>query len=531
MPIFRSLALFLAIAAGAGGQTSEKGSDGPKADAAKTEAVIEAAKNKNKKGKPKATPKLQSPPRPQPIVHDLVAMKKIIHVIEDSVDLSPTLVVWLIDRTTSAHDIVREVSDAAQAFYSSPQVNQWSADADKPLLTSIVAFDEKPEFLVDPPSPDGKKIKVAFEDLSTSVVAREMPFTAIKQVIEKYLPLRTKEHREIVLIVVTDEAGEDGQLVDELIEPLRKHAIAVYCLGLPAPWGQSNPFAPNPKAVPAAKDDAIPTVGPESRLSERVDIENWLERLGKINIEIVDSGFGSFEMERLCRATRGRFFALRAEQELGPRGVSARQWPPGGELRFDEKVVAKYAPDYISAAEYQKLINENKARAALVEAARLPLLKMDGQPTTRFPKEAEAKMATKMSEAQRFAARNLPPLDQLHELLVKGESDRPKLSGPRWQAEFDLAIGRVVANKARLDGYNSMIAALKRGKTFQKSDSKVWILEPGDSFETESTIKKLADKAKTYLERVKQEHPGTPWSAIAEEELKISLGWTWKESP
>src|SRR6185503_6265664 len=100
-----------------------------------TDTAQDAAKNKNKKGKPKATPKAETPP-PRPIVHDMAAMKTIVRVVEDSVDLNPTLVVWLIDRTTSAQDIVREVTDAAQAFYSSPQVSQWSAAANKPLVTS-----------------------------------------------------------------------------------------------------------------------------------------------------------------------------------------------------------------------------------------------------------------------------------------------------------------------------------------------------------------------------------------------------------
>jgi hypothetical protein len=139
-------------------------------------------------------------------------------------------------------------------------------------------------------------------------------------------------------------------------------------------------------------------------------------------------------------------------------------------------------------------------------------------------------MAKKMTEAQQYAARNKKPIDDLHDLLVKGEADRDKLTSPRWQAEFDLAIGRAAANKARLDGYNSMIAALKRGKTFKEADSKAWKLDPADNFETESTIKKMADKAKTYLERVMQEHPKTPWAQIAEEELKMPLGWAWEET-
>jgi hypothetical protein len=71
---------------------------------------------------------------------------------------------------------------------------------------------------------------------------------------------------------------------------------------------------------------------------------------------------------------------------------------------------------------------------------------------------------------------------------------------------------------------------LKRGKTFQNASSKEWVLESADNFETESTIKKLAEKAKTYLERVVHEHPGTPWAKIAEEELKTPLGWKWTEA-
>jgi hypothetical protein len=139
-------------------------------------------------------------------------------------------------------------------------------------------------------------------------------------------------------------------------------------------------------------------------------------------------------------------------------------------------------------------------------------------------------MAQKMSQAQQFAARNLPSVERLCDLLTQGEADRAKLTSPRWQAEFDLAIGRALAMRARLDGYNSMIAALKRGKTFQNAESKAWVLESADNFETESTIKKMADKAKSYLERVVQEHPGTPWAKIAELELKTPLGWAWKEA-
>ena len=335
----------------------------------------------------------------------------------------------------------------------------------------------------------------------------------------------------MLLVVVTDEAGDDANLVEEVIEPARKQAIPIYTIGLPAPWGQTNPFAANPKSAEPSKDDSTPTVGPESLLSERVDIENWTAKnFTGTHTDLVDSGFGPFALERLCRATRGQFFALRPGLGYGYRGVNARTWPNGSELRFDEAVVSRYTPDYVSEAEYRKLLADNKACTAIIEAAKLPKVSMEGTPGSRFPKDVEAKMAKQMSAAQQFAARNGPPVDRLYDLLSKAESDRAKLTSPRWQAEYDLAMGRAAANKVRLDGYNSMIAALKRGKTFQKPESKAWILESADNFETESTIKKMADKAKLYLERVIQDHPGTPWAKIAEEELKTPLGWSWKES-
>src|SRR5262249_25002730 len=147
-----------------------------------------------------------------------------------------------------------------------------------PLLTAIVAFDEQVEFVLDPPAADLQKVNTGFESIKSSSSGREMTFTAIKQALEKYLPLRKEQQRELVLVVVTDEAGDDAKIVDELIEPTLRNAIPVYTIGLPAPWGQMHPFAPNPKSVADSKDDSIPIVGPESLLSERVDIDNWKAR-------------------------------------------------------------------------------------------------------------------------------------------------------------------------------------------------------------------------------------------------------------
>jgi hypothetical protein len=68
-----------------------------------------------------------------------------------------------------------------------------------------------------------------------------------------------------------------------------------------------------------------------------------------------------------------------------------------------------------------------------------------------------------------------------------------------------------------------------RSSNRANESSSAWFIEPADACETESTIKKLAKRAKTYLQRVIDEHPGTPWAKIAAAELRSPMGWTWKE--
>jgi hypothetical protein len=423
-------------------------------------------------------------------------VRKVSTAIRASLEVGPTAVVWLLDRSPSAESLVGQTVAAARDYYASAELRTTLADPSRPLVTAVAKFADDVQFVLDPPTSEVAKIREALGAVERSTSSRENTFAALQQAVEN-----ATEHETLIPI-------------------LRRHAIPLYVIGLPAPWGQINPFAFDPKdATKLPADDSVPVVGPESWFSERVDVQ-WAA--GSLPLELVDSGYGPFALERLCRASRGAFLAVRG-------GGSFRTWPTGSELQFDPQVRSKYAPDYVSLAEYQKLLAENKARAALHAAAKLPPVTIDGSPITRFPKEADAQMARRASEAQQFSARNLAPIQQLFELLTPGEADREKLSSARWQAEFDLALGRVLAAKVRLDGYNSMIAALKRGKTFTKESSRSWVLEPADAFETESTLRRAGERAKMYLERVAKEHPGTPWAAIAAEELKTPLGWTWRE--
>jgi hypothetical protein len=176
--------------------------------------------------------------------------------------------------------------------------------------------------------------------------------------------------------------------------------------------------------------------------------------------------------------------------------------------------------------QYNRLLTANKCRQALHDAALLPPAEGLDAVRMEFPKQQdEAALAKLITTAQKAAAIQDQPIQMLYDTLIAGEADRPKLTGVRWQAGYDLALGQVLAAKARLDGYNAMLALLKQGKTFANADSTRWVLEPADEIAAGSTLDKMAKKSRAVLQRVVTEHPGTPWAALAERELRYPAGW------
>ncbi len=449
------------------------------------------------------------------------AVEQIGDGIRESLDLGPTLVVWLFDQSKSAFELVTSTQSAATILYQELSKTDTNAARDDRLLTAVVAFGTEVEFLLDEPSGDAQHVIDAFNAYRPDPSGKEMTFTAIKAALDKYAHYRTQQRREVMFVVVTDEAGDDPQFVDQLVDDVKKFVIPVYTIGVPAPFGLEAAVKPTPQ------DPSI-RQGPESRHSERIRLAFWGESYG---LDLMDSGFGPFELERLCRASGGSYLALRPESG-GSGFVSAfdARWPSPAVYRFDSQVMRRYAPDYVADEQYQAMLNSNKACQALLRAAQLGRSDVLEYPQVDFVVTNEAELARTLTRAQTLAAKLEPELNQLYETLKEGETDRARLTSPRWKAAYDLAMGRAAAAKARVEAYNSMLAALKRGKSFENPQSNRWVLEPTDVTEdVGSAVKRLGEEAMMYLNRVVEEHPGTPWAKIADRELRNQIGWKWTE--
>jgi len=454
------------------------------------------------------------------------AIKLMTRMVGDSVEYGPPLGVWLLDQSGSSHNNVLDLGQQLSVPYA--ELIKGQPEGSDKLLTAVVSFGEKVEFTIDPPTSDVMRVTESMTSLKEDTSGKEMTFSAVKAALEKYLPFRTKQNREVIFMVVTDEAGDDAELVDDVVTDLRRVSIPVYVLGVPAPFGRAAGMAQTAEAPidyrPSGTWRPI-RQGPESRKLERIQLGFWG---GSMDMNLLDSGFGPFALERLATTSGGRFLALGAGGGMYS-GSYASQWPAPGVPRFDPQTMRRYAPDNTTAAEYDKILSENAACRALVNASQLSELELLSFPEQQFVKQSEAQLTTLLGKAQQVAAKLEPAIIKLHETLEQGKKDREKLTTPRWRAGYDLAMGRACAARARIEGYNAMLAAVKRGKSFEKETSNTWVLESAETIEASSALKRLIDDAKMYLQRVVDDHPGTPWALIAERELVMPIGWKWSE--
>ena len=431
----------------------------------------------------------------------------------------PLLVVWLIDRTPSAEPLRTAVVTRLDQVYQKLAELRAAEHAaftgrEQPLLSAVGAFAKELSWITPEPTADEAAVAQALLSITEDAGHQEGTFAAIDEAATKYLKFRPAERRRVMIVVVTDEVGDDQERLDALVLRLRKEPLSLSVIGVAAPLGRSETLS----AVVQIESWQKVKQGPESLSSELIDLEYIGMSHGP---DPIDSGFGPFALVRLCKETGGRYWAVRHDRNptrIGP-AVSA--------IRFDPQVMARYAPDYVSRNGYESLLDENRARRALVEAAKLPRVDVASTFKLEFVKKDEAGLKRLLDEGQRLAARTEPKLRTFYAALAPGEADRPRLSGRRWQAEFDLAMGRILAARARVEGYNALLAQLKQGRNFPDPKHSTWVLKSAATIQGDSNLEKMIAQAHKYLERVATEHPDTPWAMLAKRELQSPMGWEW----
>ena len=476
------------------------------------------------------------------------AVDRISAEIMRSLENNKTLVVWLFDQSISLLEqrsniekrldiVYRDLRDAG--VLGDETVNQIQQFR---LQTDVIAFGQSINPMLKRPATNFDQVRDAIGKIQRDDSGTENVMAAVMMAANRYKGLHKldsetgKRKRDVLLIVVSDEAGDDGRLTDQAVGVCRANQIPVSVIGVPSPFGRKQTEVkwvdPDPE-YDQTPQVALVNQGPESMMPERLR----LDFSGNFDdLEMIASGFGPFDLTKLCYLTGGTYFAVHPNSNK--RSVNWNEVSNySAYLRhfFDGDAMKPYRPDYVTRAEYQRMLSSSAMRNALVKSAAFSSTGALSRPRLRFPKFEEAQFVNLVTRAQRSAAIVEPKLNQLYDILKAGEKDRPTEISPRWQAGYDLAMGRALAAKIRAETYNMMLALAKTKLKFdpsgdQKRPNNTWLLRPANTVETGSRGEKLAEKARAYLERVVADHPDTPWAMIAERELATPIGWSWKQT-
>lgn len=438
-----------------------------------------------------------------------VAVASITTVLSEYAQTEPTLVIWLMDSSTEASPLSSSISG---------ELRRWYDDSDQVpenLETVVARFATDVEYLVETPSQDTAEISEALGRARGNGTEPGESMRALQQVLERYRRARETEGKLVLVGLVTAGNGGDWEQAGEVAALSRELTIPIFTIGYAAPFGRSQ------------IGNVDLNFGPETPAPEFIQFS--IPGGGNI---LLDSGFGPWGLEFVSRSAGGTFLAIRpkANRMMGGGGIFNEAWPSDEAARFNPANMAKYTPLYVPLDQYQEQVKSNAALSALVEVAdRYKMIPILQSPSVQFSTDDEAAMKRELDAAQQPAALLSPTVNQVYELLKEGEGDRSKITNPRWQAAYDLALGQALAHVVRVDGYNGMLAQLKTGKNFQNKNSDVWVLEAGNTIDTSSLMRSKLEQAQELLQGVIDNHPGTPWAYIAEQELKTPIGYEWKE--
>ena len=290
------------------------------------------------------------------------AVDRITNEILLSLEQRPTLVVWLFDQSGSLADQRGEIADRFDRIYEELGVFEaagnpaFSRHEDKPLLTAVASFGAGVKLLTEKETDDVELIKSKVRSITDDDAGVENVFSAVTQMANNFRDYRIKlPRRNVMLVVFTDEAGNDTNRLDVAVATCRKYEMPVFVVGVPAPFGRQKAYV---KYMPGEEYRQVPMrvpvdQGPESLYPERIRLAFIGQR---VEDDALDSGFGPFGLSRLTYETGGMFFSVHPDRRMGRRISFGRTTPMAAHIAqfFDPAIMRMYRPDYVPVEEYER---------------------------------------------------------------------------------------------------------------------------------------------------------------------------------
>ena len=401
------------------------------------------------------------------------------------------LIIWLIDASISMKDDQQAIKSRLIDIYNTILAGQ---DDEKAVKMSIVRFGKAPQVWLKPTSDIDDAI-AAFEAIPRDQTGIENTMQAILYCSENYPGRRGRQR---VIVLVSDERGDDIKLAEKALRSLRENKIPLFVIGREATFSSTTGYE-------YYVDDkgkrlrGITTKGPESVVPEMPSVRwggwGWGGAIA--------SGFGICEQSRLALYSGGSYYILTqgasvVEEEALPKKDT-----------YDWELMQFYRPELCSPQEYERRAKNNPIQRTMGEVVKEWNRKYSRVHTGVF---VGSTVGDRIARVERGIAQCRTCIKRLEGVTV-ANAKLGKLKSRRWTAHCDMALAQFRQAEYYLrQYYYALLDFARQGGS--RSDQRYTIgstnkLLGGEQGEAEKQAVISAFKA------VSERHPRTPWDKAA----------------
>lgn len=449
------------------------------------------------------------------------AMDRITQEILQMLAKGKVLVIWCFDESESMKDDQKEIRDRIERVYAELGLSD-AAQGDA-LWTAVASYGEGFHLHTQKPTSALDEIRTAIGEVPIDHTGKEMMCAAVGQSIKSFHKYATSGRRQMALILVTDESGDEQdnfQNLEAALKEARETRCKIYTLGREAVFGY--PYVHMHWEDPATKIPFWLRIdrGPETPFPEQLQIDGFHARW-----DAHPSGFGPYEEVRLSQQTGGVFFMLPSPEV----NLVARD-----NRKYELEAMRPYLPNLDARMEYAKERDKSEFRKMLwkvitdlnpynKEAAKYCTVQITFPIKPEEFAKASIENQKKAYDLLGYFAAAEKALDKIRPLRAKEESQR-------WRANFDIMEAQILAYKVRIQEYGTYLAEFMKQpkliKNIHGPNKKTthWDINTRKEMLTGDKTKEDMERAITLLKQVIYDHPGTPWAARAQWELNRGFG-------
>jgi von Willebrand factor type A domain len=445
-----------------------------------------------------------------------VALDQIAREILRHLTQHKVTVVWLFDESESMKDDQKEIRKKFDRVVNELKINtpddiaapkSKKKSTSPPLNHAIIGFGDDVHFNLEKPTTDIEQIGRAIDKLQIDSSGKENTMTAVAKVISHYGNLISEE-RKLLIVLVTDESGDDGDFVEEARQLAVNRDVPIYVIGRQSLLGTGHLRIEYHD--PVTKDIFWVAIrrGPETADVEALQYDGLHVRWDE-----VPSGFGPYELARLAKDSGGIYFLLPSEE-----GLRVRK----REKAYSIQTLKEYIPDYESRAAYLERRQKSEFRRTLYDII---------QETNKYPLRHHFpvfpdQLIPAIDEAVPRVTLQLNSLIEIEKRLRQIEKLRNREPEKRWQAAYDLMLAQVVAYQIKAYEYRANLQEMYKNppKPSVMPNPELfvdWTLDHSHERKApkENTEKPYAEATRLF-NLVVERHPNTPWADLALDEIR-----------